>query len=48
MTSPFGDVLGSDAMGNPVDDSGRPSSLGYWLGGLLIAGRHHRRHRLGV
>lgn len=38
MTSPFGDVLGSETLSNPADDSGRPSSLGYWLGGLLIAG----------
>ena len=38
MTSPFGDVLGSDATGHPVDPPKRPSSLGYWLGGALIAG----------
>lgn len=38
MTSPFGDVLGSETLANPADDSGRPSSLGFWLGGLLIAG----------
>ena len=38
MTSPFGDVLGSAVVGNPVDEPRRPSGLGYWLGGLLIAG----------
>jgi len=38
MTSPFGDPLAVDTMGNPADDSGRPSSLGFWLGGLLIIG----------
>ena len=38
MTSPFGDPLASETIGNPVDDSGRPSSLGFWLGGLLVAG----------
>lgn len=37
MTSPFGDPLATDTIGNPVDESGRPSSLGFWLGGLLIA-----------
>ncbi len=38
MTSPFGDVMGGDGTGNPAERSGRPSSLGYWLGGLLIVG----------
>jgi len=38
MTSPFGDLSSVDAMGNPVEASGRPSGLGYWIGGLLIAG----------
>jgi hypothetical protein len=33
MTSPFG-----GDMANPMDQPQGPSSLGYWLGGLLIAG----------
>ena len=35
MTNPFGDP--GPVVGNPVDEPDRPSSLGYWLGGLLIA-----------
>ena len=38
MTSPFGDPTAVDTMTGPPDQADRPSGIGYWLGGLLIAG----------